>query len=118
MDPMGLPMEDRIAPEAGQSCGLPAGHAHLGTGRPLGAAPGPGNLLASFLVWMSRYALGQPNRTMAKQHISKHDLPRIERTAVREERKEQGALDGRFRARIQPSKKRYIRKAKHPGRSA
>ncbi|MEB2340487.1 MAG: hypothetical protein OZ932_00590 [Flavobacteriia bacterium] len=37
----------------------------------------------------------------------------LERSAVREERKQQGALDGRFREKVEKSKKTYSRKRKH-----
>jgi stalled ribosome alternative rescue factor ArfA len=50
---------------------------------------------------------------MAKKRITKKDLLKIEQAAVREERKEQGALDGRFREKVEKSKKSYTRKAKH-----
>jgi hypothetical protein len=50
---------------------------------------------------------------MAKKRITKKDLLQIEHAAVREERKQQGALDGRFREKVEKSKKAYTRKAKH-----
>ena len=50
---------------------------------------------------------------MAKKRITKKDLLKIERSAVREERKEQGALDGRFRGKVEKSKRTYSRKVKH-----
>ncbi|HRN35849.1 MAG TPA: hypothetical protein PLV70_03195 [Flavobacteriales bacterium] len=50
---------------------------------------------------------------MAKKRIAKKELLKIERSAVREERKEQGALDGRFREKVEKSKKNYTRKVKH-----
>lgn len=50
---------------------------------------------------------------MAKKRITKKELLRIEQTSVREERKEQGALDGRFREKVEKNKKTYTRKAKH-----
>ncbi|MCO5275739.1 MAG: hypothetical protein M9900_12585 [Flavobacteriales bacterium] len=50
---------------------------------------------------------------MAKKRIAKEELLKIERSAVREERKEQGALDGRFREKVEKSKKNYTRKVKH-----
>ncbi len=52
-------------------------------------------------------------RAMAKKRITKKDLLKIERSAVREERKEQGALDGRFRQKVEKSRKNYTRKVKH-----
>ncbi len=52
-------------------------------------------------------------RAMAKRRITKKDLLKIEQAAVREERKEQGALDGRFREKVEKSKKTYTRKVKH-----
>lgn len=52
-------------------------------------------------------------RAMAKKRITKKDLLQIEQAAVREERKEQGALDGRFREKVERSKKTYTRKVKH-----
>lgn len=36
----------------------------------------------------------------------------IERAAKREEQKQQGALDGRYRQQVVPDKKRYSRKRK------
>lgn len=50
---------------------------------------------------------------MAKKCITKEELLKIEQAAVREERKEQGALDGRFREKVEKSKKTYTRKEKH-----
>ena len=52
---------------------------------------------------------------MAKKlKITKEDLRKIEKTVVREERKEQGALDGRFGTKVIPDKKKtYKRKKKH-----
>lgn len=41
-----------------------------------------------------------------KKRITKKDLLKIEQAAVREERKQQGALDGRFREKVVPDKKR------------
>lgn len=52
-------------------------------------------------------------KSMAKKRITKKDLLRLERSAVREERKQQGALDGRFREKVEKSKKTYSRKRKH-----
>ncbi len=43
---------------------------------------------------------------MAKKRNARKDLQRIEKTAVRKERLEQGALDGRFREKVVPAKKR------------
>ena len=52
---------------------------------------------------------------MAKnKKITKEDLRKIEKTAVRDEMKDQGALDGRFRPKVVPDKtKVYKRKKKH-----
>jgi hypothetical protein len=50
---------------------------------------------------------------MAKKKIIKKDLDAIERAAKREEQKAAGALDGRFRPKVVPNKKR-----KPPKRSA
>ena len=52
---------------------------------------------------------------MAKKRITKKELLQIEQAAVREERKEQGALDGRFREKVEKNKKSYTRKPKHSG---
>ncbi len=52
-------------------------------------------------------------REMPKKRITKKQLLQIEQAAVREERKEQGALDGRFREKVEKSKKTYTRKTKH-----
>lgn len=52
-------------------------------------------------------------RGMANKRIGKEELHRIERAAVRKEQKDQGALDGRFREKVEPSKKTYNRKRKH-----
>ena len=54
-----------------------------------------------------------PLHAMAKKRITKKELLKIEQAAVREERKEQGALDGRFREKVEKSKKTYTRKPKH-----
>ncbi|MCC6838705.1 MAG: hypothetical protein IT230_00955 [Flavobacteriales bacterium] len=51
----------------------------------------------------------------AKKRISKKELLKLERSAVREERKQQGALDGRFREKVEKSKKAWTRKNKHKG---
>ncbi|MCL4281657.1 MAG: hypothetical protein KJZ58_05270 [Flavobacteriales bacterium] len=48
-----------------------------------------------------------------KKRITKKELLKIEQAAVREERKRQGALDGRFREKVEKSKKTYSRKRKH-----
>ncbi|MBL7962755.1 MAG: hypothetical protein JNM31_02820 [Flavobacteriales bacterium] len=45
---------------------------------------------------------------------TKKELLQLERGALREEQKAQGALDGRFRERKMESRKRYARKPKHP----
>ena len=50
---------------------------------------------------------------MAKKNITKDDLRKIEKGAVRSEMKDQGAFDGRFRAKIVPDKKKYSRKRKY-----
>jgi hypothetical protein len=50
---------------------------------------------------------------MAKKRITKKELLKIEKAAVREERKRQGALDGRFSEKVEKSKKTYTRKTKH-----
>lgn len=50
---------------------------------------------------------------MAKKRITKEDIDGIEKSAVREERKEQGAFDGRFRSKVIPSKKKYKRRKKN-----
>lgn len=50
---------------------------------------------------------------MAKQRITKNDLLKIERAAVRKEQKQQGALDGRFREKVEKNRKTYTRKKKH-----
>lgn len=52
---------------------------------------------------------------MPKKRITKKELLKIEQAAVREERKQQGALDGRFREKKVESEKRYKRKPKHSG---
>jgi hypothetical protein len=48
----------------------------------------------------------------AKKRITKKELDAIERAAKREEQKAAGALDGRFRPKVVPSKKKYSRKGK------
>jgi hypothetical protein len=48
----------------------------------------------------------------AKKRITKKELDAIERAAKRKEQKEAGALDGRFREKVVPSKKKYKRKPK------
>lgn len=50
---------------------------------------------------------------MAAKRITKKDLLQIEQAAVRQARKEQGALDGRFREKVEKNKKAYTRKVKH-----
>lgn len=45
-----------------------------------------------------------------KKQITQRD---IEQAAKRQEQKEAGALDGRFRQRVVPSKKTFQRKTKH-----
>jgi hypothetical protein len=49
-----------------------------------------------------------------KKRITKKDLLKVEQGAVREEQKAQGALDGRFREKVVPNKKRRT-KPKHKG---
>jgi hypothetical protein len=49
---------------------------------------------------------------MAKRKKKGGELHSIEKSAVRDEMKEQGAFDGRFRPKVVPSKKRYKRKPK------
>jgi len=51
----------------------------------------------------------------AKKRITKKELDAIERAAKRKEQKEAGALDGRFRPKVVPSKKKYSRKGKEQG---
>ncbi|MBX2979673.1 MAG: hypothetical protein KF905_10285 [Flavobacteriales bacterium] len=48
----------------------------------------------------------------AKKRITKKELDAIEREAKRAEQKEAGALDGRFRPKVVPSKKKYSRKGR------
>lgn len=43
-----------------------------------------------------------------KKRITKKELLKIEKGAVRKEQKDQGALDGRFREKLVPSKKEKI----------
>jgi hypothetical protein len=43
---------------------------------------------------------------MAKKKITNKDLDAIERAAKREEQKAAGALDGRFRPKVVPNKKK------------
>ncbi len=50
---------------------------------------------------------------MAKKRNSKDELRKIEKGAVRDEMKEQGALDGRFREKVVADKTKYKRKKKH-----
>lgn len=47
-----------------------------------------------------------------KKQITQADLNQIEKQVVREEMKEQGALDGRYRPKVIPDKKKYTRKKK------
>lgn len=51
-----------------------------------------------------------------KSKITQEDINRIEKSKVREDQKEQGFFDGRFRTRSEESKKAYKRKPKHPKR--
>lgn len=46
----------------------------------------------------------------AKKRITKKELDAIERAAKRKEQKEAGAMDGRFRPKVIPSKRTYRRK--------
>jgi hypothetical protein len=48
----------------------------------------------------------------AKKRITRKELDAIERAAKRKAQKEAGALDGRFREKVVPSKKRYERKSR------
>lgn len=48
----------------------------------------------------------------AKKRITKKELDAIERAAKRREQKDAGAMDGRFREKVVPSKKKYSRKPK------
>ena len=48
----------------------------------------------------------------AKKCITKKELDAIERAAKRDEQKAAGVMDGRFRPKVVPSKKKYSRKAK------
>ncbi len=51
--------------------------------------------------------------TMAKKKVvTKKDLDAIERTAKREAQKAAGALDGRFREKVVPNKKRKTSRKK------
>ena len=47
-----------------------------------------------------------------KKDKAKKDLDAIERAAKRKAQKEAGALDGRFREKVVPDKKKYSRKRK------
>lgn len=47
---------------------------------------------------------------MARKRITRKELDAIERAAKRRAQKEAGALDGRFRPRVVPDKRRYSRK--------
>jgi hypothetical protein len=51
---------------------------------------------------------------MAKKRITRRDLDRIERTAKREAQKAAGALDGRYRPRVVPDKRKYTRRRRKP----
>jgi hypothetical protein len=44
----------------------------------------------------------------------KKDIAQVDRAVKRQEQKDQGALDGRFREKVVPSKKRYVRKRPTP----
>lgn len=46
----------------------------------------------------------------AKKRITKKELDAIERAAKRKEQKDAGALDGRYREKVVPDKKKYTRK--------
>lgn len=48
----------------------------------------------------------------AKKRNPKKDIAQIEKAAVRQEMKEQGAFDGRFRSKVVPNKRKYTRKRK------
>ena len=50
---------------------------------------------------------------MAKKHNFSEDLRKIEKGAVRNEMKEQGAFDGRFRPKVVADKTNYKRHSKH-----
>jgi len=50
---------------------------------------------------------------MAKKRITQEDLDKIERAAKRKAMKDQGALDGRYRGKVVPDKKKYNRKKKN-----
>lgn len=47
-----------------------------------------------------------------KKRITRKELDAIERAGKRKAQKEAGALDGRFREKVVPNKKRYTRKPK------
>lgn len=49
----------------------------------------------------------------AKKRITRKDLDAIERAAKRQAQKEAGALDGRFREKVVPARRKYTRKPKH-----
>ncbi len=55
-----------------------------------------------------------------KKRITRKELDAIERAAKRKAQKEAGALDGRFRPKVVPDKKKYSRKGrkKDPGNGA
>jgi len=48
----------------------------------------------------------------ARKRITRKELDAIERAAKRQAQKEAGALDGRFRPKVVPSKKKYARKGR------
>lgn len=50
---------------------------------------------------------------MARKKITTEQFRAIDRSVLRDEMKEQGAFDGRFRSRIVADKKKYSRKNKH-----
>lgn len=47
-----------------------------------------------------------------KTRITKKELLKIEKGAVRKEQKDQGALDGRFREKVVPNKKDRLKRNK------
>lgn len=47
-----------------------------------------------------------------KKKITREDLDKIERAAKRKSMKDQGALDGRYKGKVIPNKKKYNRKRK------
>jgi ribosomal protein L16/L10AE len=50
-----------------------------------------------------------------KKRITKKDLDAIERAVKREAQKEAGALDGRFRVKVVPDKKRKAQRKRDKG---